>query len=219
MFSSDKPDLCRPLLLLCGPQTELPNIEITSRLHQVLVVRGMAGELQHAVENFSTIFRKLISEETKLKGASIPDELGCLYKWLERGDPGMPVSALPATVTLPLTIILQVAQFIERFDEIPEDELVRPWWNATQPHGVQGFCAGFLTAAAIAFSNSYQDLVKMTTISVRLAMCIGIYIEADRLDTQLSSQACAISIRWRKEDLAINDITEILNKYESVSVS
>lgn len=45
--------------------------------------------------------------------------------------------------------------------------------------GIQGFCTGFLSAAAVACSNSDEDVCIFGAVVLRLAVCIGAYVDLD----------------------------------------
>ncbi|KAI0378532.1 hypothetical protein F5Y04DRAFT_272492 [Hypomontagnella monticulosa] len=82
---------------------------------------------------------------------------------------------------VPLTVISQIAEFI-RLD-----------CSGT----VQGFCVGFLAAAAVANSRNRAELERWTAIAVRLAVCIGATVDVDELsNTHGHSDSSKLSSTW-----------------------
>ena len=62
---------------------------------------------------------------------------------------------------------------------------------------VQGFCTGFLSAAAISSSHSWADFKSCISNALRLAVCIGAIIDAEDESHVLSDRATAVSVSWK----------------------
>ncbi|KAL9080229.1 MAG: hypothetical protein Q9157_000951 [Trypethelium eluteriae] len=208
-----------PLLILCGPQAQLPPPGDVRRIHQVLVRDGMAERLLPTVKDFPNVFQRLASRDEKLSRVPGLDKLDCLRHWLDSGDLGISTETLPSIIALPLTAILQIGQFLQYLHEDGGDTWYQSVLEGGRHYDVQGFCAGFLTAAAIAFSGSTQDLGDMVAISIRLAMCIGAYVDCDSMYADPPDLACTLSVRWSKEDLTRDDVDTISNRYPGTYVS
>ena len=86
---------------------------------------------------------------------------------------------------VPLTIITQIAEYVRH----------------RRRGYVEGFCAGFLSAAAVASSQSMADLEKWTATAIRLGVCIGAIVDLDeqeRSQTQPDppGYSSTYSFRW-----------------------
>lgn len=63
---------------------------------------------------------------------------------------------------------------------------------------VQGFCSGFLTAAAVSGSRDAAQFQKWASNAVRLALCMGALVDLDALHaTHEVGCASALAVRWR----------------------
>ena len=207
-----------PSLILCGPQAQLPSSDDAKHLHQVLSSRGMTQRLSATVDNLPTIFQQLADKDNDLNRVPGVDALGYLQQWLESGQLPSPSEVLPNVVALPLTVILQIAQFLQYLDRIAVDSSYQSLLDSVQQHGVQGFCAGFLTAAAIAFSENDEELAKTAAVSLRLATCVGAYIDRNGLYANPPNPACAFSVRWKSEDHTKEKVISELKRFPKVSV-
>ncbi|KAI8944280.1 beta-ketoacyl synthase [Xylaria longipes] len=100
----------------------------------------------------------------------------------------------------PLTVTYQAVEFIQSaglLKRAPVSQSAQASWGIPKLQGVQGFCLGFLSAAAIASSKNWEAFEQNFTTSIRLAACIGAVIEAD-----LQSHADglkSLSIRWKTD--------------------
>ncbi|KAK5995383.1 Non-reducing polyketide synthase andM [Cladobotryum mycophilum] len=61
----------------------------------------------------------------------------------------------------------------------------------------QGFCIGFLTAAAFACSSNWEEFAKYVPNAIRLAACIGLVIDAEDVAQAPRDRATALSLRWK----------------------
>ena len=151
-------------LLLFGPVSPKPTQAHLSELQKSL---NQSSELQFLVE----FIEELPSLWPALQTVS-PDL--CSIQGDEQSDQfkGLSCMALPNSwtvgnvVSAPLTVVPQIAEFLL---------LGRKAGDATFPgfNNVQGFCIGFLTAAALAIFKDKDDFRHFASIAIRLAVCIG----------------------------------------------
>ncbi|KAI1390570.1 uncharacterized protein F4822DRAFT_436419 [Hypoxylon trugodes] len=86
----------------------------------------------------------------------------------------------------PLTVITHIAEYV----------------HFNYQGSAQGFCIGFLAAAAVACARNGPELEKWASTAIRLAVCIGATIDLDEQersnggDSNLSSCNSTWSIRW-----------------------
>lgn len=118
--------------------------------------------------------------------------------------------ALPDAASLsnvhlaPLTVVYQAAEFLRSaglLERTPDNELTEVSRSLPKLQGVQGFCLGFLSAAAVAASKDLEAFERNFTTAIRLAACIGAVIEAD-LQSHTDGLK-SLSIRWKTDTARI----------------
>ncbi|KAI0854664.1 beta-ketoacyl synthase [Xylaria cubensis] len=100
-----------------------------------------------------------------------------------------------------LTIAYQGVEFIRSVGLIgraPDSPSTQALWSLPKLQGVQGFCLGFLSAAAVASSKDLETFEQNFTTSIRLAACIGAVVEAD-LQSHINGLK-SLSIRWKTDE-------------------
>lgn len=100
----------------------------------------------------------------------------------------------------PLTVVYQAVEFIRAaglLGRAPPSQSTQASWSLPKLQGVQGFCLGFLSAAAIALSKDWEAFERNFATSIRLGACIGAVIEAD-LQSRIDGLK-SLSIRWKTD--------------------
>lgn len=206
-------------LFLCGPQARFPSPpELEEQRKILLQHRGLYEYLENTLKDLSRLLRQLSAFDGTLKrvvsASSALVEL--LSQWLGTGDLSLPTETLPNVVALPFTVLLQIALYLKHINTA-DGSCYRQTIQSLGHHGVQGFCTGFLTAAAINFSRNEEQLAEYTAISLRLAMCIGAYIDHNTLYGEKSSPACTLSVRWSEGKFSKSELESLLALYKHVS--
>ncbi|POR33739.1 Polyketide synthase [Tolypocladium paradoxum] len=177
-------------LLLFGPQ--IPRL-VPSRLAELRRTIQEAPKLEFLVriaQDLPTVWAATIHPNSprfgRLTGAE--QQLQQLGAFLENDaaelqhPSGVPCCNL---VLAPLTVLSQIAEYVRLGRQGP----------------VQGFCVGFLAAAAVASARNRAELEQWTATAARLAVCIGAVIdleEQERSDGHHTSPGCSFtwSVRW-----------------------
>jgi hypothetical protein len=90
----------------------------------------------------------------------------------------------------PLTVVYHITEFIQLSDDPDSSESFLSF------RAVQGFCIGFLSAAAVSSSSDYTELERSVSNSLRLAACIGALIDSQDVSHAPLDRATAVSVRW-----------------------
>ena len=98
---------------------------------------------------------------------------------------------LSQTVLAPLTILSQIVNLVGPTENNKEYD------GCFKYQAAQGFCIGFLSAAALASSNDKAELEQNASNAVRLAFYVGAFIDADDLSHAPADRAVAVSARWK----------------------
>ncbi|KAF6792044.1 polyketide synthase (beta-ketoacyl synthase), partial [Colletotrichum musicola] len=106
------------------------------------------------------------------------------------------VSELPTTLTLIINFLFQMAQYISLLEPTGEHDARRLLTGHLEKAGAQGFCVGFLSAVTVATSRSEKELLETAVRALRLALCIGAYVDLNWSQTE---PAC-IAVRGRRHE-------------------
>lgn len=198
-------------LLLCGPQSHLPSDpDPLKPLHALLLRRtSLCTALSSAARDLPALLRLLCAFDSSLHNVPTAS-IDFLRQWLESGSVSQPVDELLSVVALPFAVLLQSALFLQHLD----DDNASQNTQSLPQYAVQGFCTGFLTAAAIAFSQNEDQLAENIVISVRLAACLGAYIDQNALYAEPANPACSLSVRWR--EFSKPQVEDLLARYPHV---
>ena len=182
-----------PSALVFGSQTTLPSVEAASRLRAALLLDPRLYRMRTSIESLPEIWPALAISDPALERVAGPAEksLRQLCRWLSHSEfpDATEISELPATFVTPFTVILHTVLYMHYTDEngsLGHADVLRAVRNNG---GVQGFCTGFLTAVSVATSPDLEALSRQASVSLRLAVAIGAYIDLDLLDSDVSSVA------------------------------
>ena len=204
-------------MLLYGPQARFPPTEELNQLHQVLANHnGLFQDIVATINQLSDLYRQLAAFDPSLSHVPGVVSLSFLQKWVQSGMLPNDANDLPNVAALPLTVVLQIALYLRHLDRNGVKTNYEDSLKSIQQHGVQGFCTGFLTAAATAFSKNEKQLAENLGTSIRLAMCIGAYSDQDTLYAKPPSPVCALSIRWKRGNFSAAQVKGLLKGYPDV---
>lgn len=122
-------------------------------------------------------------------------------------DPDILLSPHPTTtnniIMTAMTVVLQVIEFVN-LTHSSEDR------NAAMSgvSDVQGLCTGFLTAACISLASNERQFQEFATKAIRLAMCIGAWIDLDAMQHRISS-AVAVRLKSDQQWQRLNQILDL----------
>lgn len=94
---------------------------------------------------------------------------------------------LSNTHLAPLTVLSHVVDFVR----------INGNNSLLELQAAQGFCIGFLSAAALASSSDWSEFERNISNTVRLAACIGIVIDAENVLYAPPDRSTAVSVHWK----------------------
>ena len=201
-----------PSLLVFGAVSKAPKDDYLTRIRLFL-----------SANNDLTLFKQEIIELPKLWGTYTsynkdlkvldhgPSCLEVLSAWIRVGTTHKLKEATFNTLTLPLLTIIEVVQY---FQFLQQSQLSHydVLTHVRSGAGVQGYCAGLLTAVAVAGSEDETELVKIACKCLRLAVGIGAY--GDLGGIQVSKGPLTAVAARLAEDEQLDDIAK---KFPNVS--
>ncbi|ORY67213.1 uncharacterized protein BCR38DRAFT_152977 [Pseudomassariella vexata] len=141
--------------------------------------------------------------------------LGNLSQWIQDGG-SFPHHQRdsPNHYALPVTLLLQISQYARYLEHLGNDSH-RQVLGSVRSGGIQGFCVGLLSAIAVASPKSEADLGSAAAVGLRLAVCIGAYVDHDGIFSHEPNKNACVAIRWREGN--VEEKTEVGNIIRSYS--
>lgn len=138
----------------------------------------------------------LLEEDYGLHGFSASEKLHELREFAG-GTKDLDPQDLTNTQLSSLTVVSQVINLIQLTDasDITDTSNMRD--GVLGFEGTQGFCIGFLSAAALASANDWTEVEHNVSAAVRLAACIGIVVDARWSSRLAQERATAVHVRWK----------------------
>ncbi|KAI0553005.1 BcPKS19, polyketide synthase [Xylaria curta] len=207
-----------PSLLVFGPQNGFPSEEILEELRQELVNNPRLSALTKVVEELPQIWQHIIMVDKSLFDVPGAGYLGRLMYWVKEGGslPPHNPGRSPNSYALAVTFLLQISQYARYLRHLG-DGSHKQLLESVRAAGIQGFCVGFISAIVIASSKCEADIGSVAAIGLRLAVCVGAYVDLDDIGSQNTDRACCVAIRWRDNStIEKNDIDAIIQSYPDI---
>ena len=209
-----------PSLLAFGPGTELPSQEVIAELRQELIENPYLSNLRDAVKDLPRFWRTLIDFDPSLSYVPGGKYLDDLQWWVaDAGAFHHSLSNTPNVYALPVSLIIQITQYF-RFLNLLGKKEKHPHCRVLEglrAGGIQGFCIGFLSAIAVSTSENEMDITTVAAVSLRLAVCIGVYVDQDGSYAKQPNHMACVSIRWRTDAFSKKEVSNFVRTYADVS--
>ncbi|KAL2819027.1 hypothetical protein BDW59DRAFT_174916 [Aspergillus cavernicola] len=226
-----------PSLIVCGSQTISPTPETLDQLASYLTQSPDLKAVLEAILALPELWATLKTTEPRLQVLSDSPVIR-LRDWLSppashpdsesdsdsHSHSRLQVSdTLPNVLLAPLTVIIHIAQYTQYLEGLGLDDAyihIQEAASGVAAQGTdmvskfQGLCIGSLSAAALELSPTRTALGQNSAAAVRLAMCIGGYVDAERLEFPM---VCCIA-RWGV-DCCREEVEEILSRYPEAYIS
>lgn len=189
-----------PSLLVFGSQTTLPSDRYLSQLRASILFDGRLYPFLTAIRQLADFWNGLVTFDARLEQIPGLKGLHVLQTWIERGEPPK-IRDIPANVlATPLTIIIHLVQYLHYLDSNNDVGTTHhALLDSLQGGGIQGCCTGLLSAIAVACSESEEDVVEYFCKALRLAVCIGAYVDLDKVNSVPPKQTTCLVVRWKSE--------------------
>lgn len=203
-----------PSAVVCGPQTNLPSQRNLDRLRSYLTQRPDVEHLLQAVIELPDLLSALQEHDHDLR--LIPaSSLNHLREWcLDQSIILQIPETLPNVLLAPLTVLIHIIQYQEYCDHLSSEDVHARIRQSIRNGGFQGLCTGSLSAAALACSTTRPEIDQNAAVALKLAMCVGAYVDLGLALEADSPMTCFIA-RWRHGSQR-EDLDQILNNYPQV---
>ncbi|KAI9661722.1 MAG: Type I Iterative PKS [Bathelium mastoideum] len=199
-----------PSLVVFGSLSTWPSVGEICELRRGLLEHKHLGHVKEVICKLPLLWEKLLANDACLEPIQGLAAAEQLVSWVSNGELFGGSTAQTNILSLPLTILAHLCQYMTYIQQTGSSH------SAILDHvvkvgGVQGFCAGLLSALAVAGSGGEEEVGLYGAISVRLAFAIGAYVE---LDSIRNGQTSCLAVRWKSRDgFAI--IRKVLGMHDS----
>nr|BCP96883.1 non-reducing polyketide synthase [Penicillium shearii] len=206
-----------PSAIVCGPQTNLPSQRNLDWLRSYLTQRPDVEHLLQAVLELPDLLSALQEHDHDLRlipASSLKD----LREWcLDHSIILQIPETLPNVLLAPLTVLIHIIQYLEYCDHLSSEDVHARVRQSIRNGGFQGLCTGSLSAAALACSTTRPEIGQNAAVALKLAMCVGAYVDLGLALEADSPMTCFIA-RWRHGSQR-EDVDQILNNFPQAYIS
>lgn len=198
-------------LIVFGPLVSLPPPEELKKLSNAIASCQHLKDVREALYELPGFWDALVASDSALDAIRGREAAVQLASWAAPGGALISTDALlNNSVRLSLTITQQLFEYVSYVQQIASHLTVLECVAATG--GVQGLCAGLLSALAVAGSTNEQDLGKYGALAVRAAFAIGAYVDLNSL--QAGDSQC-LAVRWKSPE-SLDNLRKVLSESEQV---
>lgn len=191
--------MASPSLLLFGSQTTWPSPEQSLHLRTSLLREPRLRTFVKAIEDLPDFWAVLVGFDPALQSVPGIEAYRALRHWLEHGHLVWKKGPAPNVLYTPLTVIIHLIHYFHYLASTECSLAHADVLGKLQIGGVQGFCTGFLSAVALACSQNEEDIGIFGAVILRLAVCIGAYVDLDSRSCSPQSEAVCLAVRWKSE--------------------
>ena len=208
-----------PSLIAFGALAPWPASDRLDQLRNALLHQKCLKPIVKAFQELPLLWRALSDQDPSLNSIAGEAAADHLAQWITGAGVAQIFVDKGNITRMPLTTTAQIADYISYLrqgDEPLGHESVMK--SVAAGGGVQGFCIGLLSALAVASGKTEDDVGRVAADSVRLAFCVGAYVDLDRHRNGGDSKASTLAIRWKSPTM-LEDIQRLLSKYPDVSAA
>ena len=172
-----------------------------------------------AIQELPSLWKALSNQDPSLHSIAGEAAADQFAQWINGTGTAQIVDDKGNVARMPLTTIAHIAQYISYLRQcgkpIDHESIIK---SVAVGGGIQGFCIGLLSALAVASGKTEDDVGNFAAFSVRLAFCVGAYVDLDQHRNGGDSKASTLAVRW-KAPTTLEDIQRLLSRYPDVSFS
>ncbi|EXJ93208.1 hypothetical protein A1O3_01765 [Capronia epimyces CBS 606.96] len=202
-----------PSLIAFGSLNTWPAEHQLQQLRTVLRQYAWLRPVVEAVYDLPVLGRALVGKDPRLDKLDPQAGAERMAEWLSGGIVVPEPSRKRNAMTMTVTVIAQVVQYftyLEQLDSpISHSSVLR---SVAAGGGIQGFCAGLLSALAVASGETEDGVGKFAAISVRLAFCIGTYVDLDQSPDDVDAGYSTLAVR-SKSPSAMEGVQRLLDNH------
>ena len=200
-----------PSLIVFGSLNTWPSAGELQELRRSILQQDHLSHVREAICRLPELWETLLANNAALdtvQGAAAAEQLAT---WVSSGGALSRGTTQNNILSLPLTILSHLCDYMTYLQQtgFSHSTILD---HVVKAAGVQGFCAGLLSALAVAGSRDEGSVGLHGALSVRLAFAIGAYVD---LDSLRNGQTSCLALRWKSPN-SLASIQKVLEKYNSV---
>ena len=207
-----------PSLIAFGALAPWPASDRLDQLRNALQHHNSLKPITKAIQELPLLWKALSNQDQSLHSIAGEAAADQLAQWISGAGTAQLVDDKGNVTRMPLTTIAQIAQYVSYLCQYEEplrhESIIK---SAAIGGGIQGFCIGLLSALAVASGKTEDDVGNFAAMSVRLAFCVGAYVDLDGHRNGGDSKASTIAVRW-KTPTTLEDIQRLLSRHPDVSL-
>lgn len=209
--STYTPIMNPPSALAFGPEERIPTASNLRLLKDVLQDDPTFAGITACLKQLPDTWKALLHQDAQLQSLASERRAAVLSNSLlndeqHEGDMDTNQVIMPMTV---LVHMVQYRQFLQQSSPSSHATVMQ----SVAAGGVQGFCAGLLSAFAVCSMTNEDDFDACATYAIKLAMCVGAYVDL-AMESEKGDMASAI-VRWSIPD-GRNRVNKAVGRYQSV---
>ncbi|KAF2204385.1 hypothetical protein GQ43DRAFT_387983, partial [Delitschia confertaspora ATCC 74209] len=202
-------------LLFFGPQLTKLNHTSLADLQSSITTNPGLRFLVDAVTQLPLLWPTIVQSYPRLAKVQGEEQLEKLCSFVQGGDLLNPKTLESNILIAPLTVLSHIVGSLGLFGESPDSISLK---DDTTLGAVQGFCIGFLSAAALSSSCNLEEFKKLAAITLRLAVCIGAVVDLDQESFSPEARHTSVVIRW-STDAQKAILEKVLAAYPAAYIS
>lgn len=197
--------------LAFGPEERIPNAERLKQLSHILRGNSRFTALSACLKHLPDVWTAVVHEDDRLESVAGEKRASALSRLLlddQEHEDDMHANQ----VIMPMTVLIhmvQYRQFLQQYPTQSHASILR----SVAAGGVQGFCAGLISAFAVCSMNTEDDFDACATFAIKLSMCVGAYVDYSMSETNLETSSAIL--RWSIAN-GRNQVNEVVAQHKSV---
>ncbi|KAL6718201.1 hypothetical protein ACLMJK_004289 [Lecanora helva] len=202
-----------PSLIAFGALAPWPAPDILRQLQDSIRNHKSLKPIIQAIEELPLLWRALSKQDPVLNDIAGEAAAYQLAQWATSSRTIQDLENNGNVTRMPLTIMFQIAQYVSYLHTCDcrngHESIIE---SVRAGGGIQGFCIGLLSALAVASAKAENDVGNFAAVSVRLAFCVGAYVDLDRHHNGGGSKTLTLAVRWRAPT-TYEDIQNLLLRF------
>jgi malonyl CoA-acyl carrier protein transacylase len=207
--------MATPGLIAFGAISQRPTSDHLDEIRTVLQQQPSLASTCHTLHGLQSLWKTLVKQDSRLESVNGLVTATQLSNWITGAISSKELQDNGNLTQIPLTILAHISQYVAYLRQGGEshEAIIE---SVALGGGVQGFSIGLLSALAVASAKTEHDIGSLAATSVRLAFCVGAYIELDCRRRHQQSQTTTLAVCW-KAPTTLEDVETLVKKYSDVS--
>ena len=189
-------------LVLVGPKLVRISQQDVAEIRLLISRNGDLSFLRTAVANLETLWPTIVETLPQLADTRGDKALRSLRRFFQGEQNDLLSGERYNNIVLDVvTVLSQIVDFWRLATTKIDNSIFGPPFNPLRSlSDIQGFCLGFLTAAAVASAKDKAAFEHNAAAALRIAVCIGALVEADAVQLErLEDHATFLSVAYRSQ--------------------